>query len=77
MIHSPLTHGFAKRAKPSVLVEPGGSGAVRLHARALGPWFSGMQDSHALRRAGLLDGDAALLDRLVGAPGVPRLADSF
>ncbi|WP_447009612.1 GNAT family N-acetyltransferase [Saccharothrix hoggarensis] len=60
-----------------VRVEPGGSGAVRLHARALGPWFSGMQDSHALRRAGLLDGDAALLDRLVGAPGVPRLADFF
>ncbi|MBB5807485.1 putative acetyltransferase [Saccharothrix ecbatanensis] len=60
-----------------VWVEPGGSGAVRLHARALGPWFSGMQDSHALRRAGLLDGDAALLDRLVGAPGVPRLADYF
>ncbi|WP_447005523.1 GNAT family N-acetyltransferase [Saccharothrix isguenensis] len=60
-----------------VRVEPGGSGAVRLHARALGPWFSGMQDSHALRRAGLLDGDAALLDRLVGAPGVPRLADYF
>ncbi|MBB5956391.1 putative acetyltransferase [Saccharothrix tamanrassetensis] len=61
----------------SVRVEPGGDGAVRLHARALGPWFSGMQDSHALRRAGLLDGDAALLDRLVGAPGVPRLADFF
>ncbi|GAA1334510.1 GNAT family N-acetyltransferase [Saccharothrix algeriensis] len=61
----------------AVRVEPGGSGAVRLRARALGPWFSGMQDSHALRRAGLLDGDAALLDRLVGAPGVPRLADFF
>ncbi|CCH27986.1 GNAT family N-acetyltransferase [Actinosynnema sp. NPDC047251] len=61
----------------AVRVEPGGSGAVRLRARALGPWFSGMQDSHALRRAGLLDGDAALLDRLTGAPGVPRLADFF
>ncbi|WP_433268093.1 GNAT family N-acetyltransferase [Actinosynnema sp. CS-041913] len=61
----------------SVRIEPGGSGAVRLHARALGPWFSGMQDSHALRRAGLLDGPAGLLDRLVGAPGVPRLADFF
>ncbi|MFI9010531.1 enhanced intracellular survival protein Eis [Actinosynnema sp. NPDC053489] len=60
-----------------VRVEPGGSGAVRLRARALGPWFSGMHDSHALRRAGLLDGDGALLDRLVGAPGIPRLADSF
>lgn len=61
----------------AVRVEPGGSGAVRLHARALGPWFSGLHDSHALRRAGLLDGDGALLDRLVGAPGVPRLADWF
>ncbi|MFJ6669836.1 enhanced intracellular survival protein Eis [Actinosynnema sp. NPDC091369] len=61
----------------AVRVEPGGSGAVRLHARALGPWFGGMHDSHALRRAGLLDGDGALLDRLVGAPGVPRLADWF
>ncbi|ONI86272.1 GNAT family N-acetyltransferase [Saccharothrix sp. ALI-22-I] len=60
-----------------VHVEPGGTGAVRLHARALGPWFSGMQDTHALRRAGLLDGDAALLDHLVGAPGIPRLADFF
>ncbi|MEV0679867.1 GNAT family N-acetyltransferase [Actinosynnema sp. NPDC050436] len=61
----------------SVRVERGGSGAVRVRARALGPWFSGMQDSHALRRAGLLDGDAALLDRLTGVPGVPRLADFF
>ncbi|GGP33884.1 GNAT family N-acetyltransferase [Saccharothrix coeruleofusca] len=62
-----------------VRVEPGGSGAVRVHARALGPWFSGMHDTRALRRAGLLDGggDAALLDQLVAAPGVPRLADFF
>ncbi|MGM1061732.1 GNAT family N-acetyltransferase [Saccharothrix sp. Mg75] len=61
----------------AVRVEPGGTGAVTVHARALGPWFAGMQDGHALRRAGLLDGDARLLDRLVGAPGVPRLADFF
>ncbi|MFD7655467.1 enhanced intracellular survival protein Eis [Actinosynnema sp. NPDC059797] len=60
-----------------VRVEAGGSGAVRLRARALGPWFAGAQDSHALRRAGLLDGDGRALDRLVGAPGVPRLADFF
>ncbi|MFC6091144.1 GNAT family N-acetyltransferase [Saccharothrix lopnurensis] len=60
-----------------VRVEAGGGGDVRLHARALGPWFSGMQDSSALRRAGLLDGDGRVLDRLVGAPGVPRLADFF
>jgi predicted acetyltransferase len=63
-----------------VRVEPGGTGAVRLHARALGPWFTGFQNTHALRRAGLLDGDpadAAVLDQLVGASGVPRLADFF
>jgi predicted acetyltransferase len=61
-----------------VRVEPGGTGAVRLHARALGPWFAGAQNTHALRRAGLLEGDpadAAVLDQLVGASGVPRLAD--
>ncbi|WP_053731716.1 enhanced intracellular survival protein Eis [Nocardia sp. NRRL S-836] len=63
-----------------VRVEPGGSGAVRLHARALGPWFSGLQNTHALRRAGLLDGDpadAAPLDLLAASSGVPRLADFF
>jgi predicted acetyltransferase len=63
-----------------VRVEPGGTGAVRLHARALGPWFSGFQNTHALRRAGLLEGDpadAVVLDQLVGASGVPRLADFF
>ncbi|MCP2200865.1 GNAT family N-acetyltransferase [Lentzea flava] len=64
----------------TVRVEPGGTGAVRMHARALGPWFSGAQNTHALRRAGLLEGDptdAAVLDQLVGASGVPRLADFF
>jgi predicted acetyltransferase len=63
-----------------VRVEPGGTGAVRLHARALGPWFSGAQNTHALRRAGLLEGDpadAVVLDQLAGASGVPRLADFF
>lgn len=63
-----------------VRVEPGGIGAVRMHARALGPWFTGFQTTHALRRAGLLEGDpadAAVLDQLVGASGVPRLADFF
>ena len=63
-----------------VRVEPGGIGAVRLHARALGPWFAGAQNTHALRRAGLLEGDpadAVVLDQLVGASGVPRLADFF
>lgn len=63
-----------------VRVEPGGTGAVRLHARALGPWFSGAQNTHALRRAGLLEGDpadAVALDQLTGSSGTPRLADFF
>jgi len=60
-----------------VWLEPGGSGAVVLQARALGPWFTGVQSTHALRRAGLLTGDAPLLDQLVAAPGTPRLADFF
>jgi predicted acetyltransferase len=64
----------------SVRVEPGGTGAVRMHARALGPWFAGAQNTHALRRAGLLEGDpadAVVLDQLTGASGIPRLADFF
>ena len=64
----------------SVVCEPGGSGAVRLHARALGPWFAGSADTHMLRRAGLLEGDqklAAPLDILTGAPHPVRMADSF
>ncbi|USX49444.1 enhanced intracellular survival protein Eis [Lentzea sp. HUAS12] len=64
----------------AVRVEPGGTGAVRLHARALGPWFSGAQTTHALRRGGLLEGDpadAVVLDQLAGSAGTPRLADFF
>ncbi len=60
--------------------EPGGTGAVRLAARALGPWYAGSADSAMLRRAGLLDGDPAdarLLDLLTGAPHPVRMADSF
>ena len=67
-------------ADGAVRLEPGGTGAVRLHARALGPWFSGAQNTHALRRAGLLEGDpadAVVLDQLVGSAGTPRLADFF
>ncbi|HEX6347578.1 GNAT family N-acetyltransferase [Umezawaea sp.] len=60
-----------------VRVEPGGTGAVRVRARALGPWFAGAQSTAALRRAGLLTGEAPLLDQLVAAPGTPRLADFF
>jgi predicted acetyltransferase len=64
----------------SVFCEPGGTGAVRLHARALGPWFAGSADTPMLRRAGLLEGDhkiAAQLDALTGAPRQVRMADSF
>jgi predicted acetyltransferase len=64
----------------TVSLEPGGSGAVRLHARALGPWFAGAADAATLRRGGLLAGDAepaAALDRLTGAPTTPRMAEFF
>ncbi|OLR90307.1 hypothetical protein BJP25_02805 [Actinokineospora bangkokensis] len=63
-----------------VRAERGGEGSVRLLARALGPWFAGAASSGQLRRSGLLDGDAEAaraLDRLVGGPGLPRLADAF
>ena len=63
-----------------VRCETGGTGAVRLHARALGPWFAGSADAAMLRRAGLLEGDrklAAQLDALTGAPRSVRMADSF
>lgn len=64
----------------TVRCESGGTGAVRLHARALGPWYAGSADTVMLRRAGLLEGDqkaAALLDALTGAPRDVRMADSF
>ncbi|MFC4854120.1 GNAT family N-acetyltransferase [Actinophytocola glycyrrhizae] len=67
-----------------VRCEPGGggngTGTVRLHARALGPWFAGSADTAMLRRTGLLEGDptaARVLDVLTGAPRLPRMADSF
>ena len=63
-----------------VVCEPGGTGAVRLAARALGPWFAGSADTAMLRRAGLLTGDPAdaqVLDLLTGAPHPVRMADSF
>lgn len=63
-----------------VICEPGGEGTVRLHARALGPWYAGSADTAMLRRAGLLEGDetaARVLDVLTGAPRLPRMADSF
>ncbi|HEX6352280.1 GNAT family N-acetyltransferase [Actinophytocola sp.] len=63
-----------------VICAPGGDGTVRLHARALGPWFAGSADTAMLRRTGLLEGDAVaarVLDLLTGAPRLPRMADSF
>lgn len=61
-----------------VRCDPGGSGSVRLQARALGPWFAGGTPTSALRRAGVLDGgDASLLDVLAASRGVPRMADYF
>jgi predicted acetyltransferase len=63
-----------------VRCEPGGQGTVRLHARALGPWFAGSADTAMLRRAELIDGDleaARVLDLMTGAPRLPRMADSF
>jgi predicted acetyltransferase len=63
-----------------VVCEPGGEGTVRLHARALGPWFAGSADTAMLRRGGLIEGDMAaarVLDLLTGAPRLPRMADSF
>jgi predicted acetyltransferase len=63
-----------------VVTEPGGRGTVRLTASGLAAWYAGAADSAALRRAGQLTGDAAasaVLDALTGAPGTPRMADSF
>jgi len=63
-----------------VTCEPGGTGAVRLLARALGPWYAGSADTAMLRRAGLLDADPAdarLLDVLTGAPHPCRMANAF
>lgn len=62
----------------TVRCEPGGGGAVRLHARALGPWFAGGTPCSVLRRSGLLEGgDSSLLDAVVAGRGRPRMADYF
>lgn len=57
-------------------VREGGSGRVRVRARALGPWFSGHQTAEALAFAGLVDGpraDLALMSALTAgvAPSMP------
>ncbi|GAB3445597.1 GNAT family N-acetyltransferase [Actinophytocola sediminis] len=64
----------------TVTCEPGGTGAVRIQARALGPWYAGSADTAMLRRAGLLDAtptDARPLDILTGAPHPCRMANAF
>jgi len=64
----------------AVVVRRGGSGAVGLTARALSAWYAGAASTVALRRAGLLRGDAAaatVLDALTGSTGRPRMADAF
>jgi predicted acetyltransferase len=80
--HAPWQAGLFRLVAEGgkVVCEPGGSGAVRLPARALGPWYAGSADTAMLHRAGLLDGDrtaARLLDLLTGAPHPVRMADSF
>lgn len=80
--HAPWQAGRHRLVADSgkVMCEPGGDGTVRLHARALGPWFAGSADSTMLRRGGLLEGDetaARVLDVLTSAPKLPRMADSF
>ncbi|GHF72064.1 spore coat protein [Amycolatopsis bartoniae] len=49
---------------------------LRLHTRALGPWFSGAASTSTLIRAGLCTGDGSVLDALVSR-GTPRMLDSF
>lgn len=64
----------------TVRCERGGSGAVQLSARALGPWYAGSADTAKLRRAGLLSGDPAearLLDVLTGAPHTVMMGNAF
>ncbi|MFE3779764.1 enhanced intracellular survival protein Eis [Amycolatopsis sp. NPDC059090] len=56
--------------------EPGGPGTIRLHARALGPWFAGTPTA-TLRTAGLLTGNASPLDALTTSPGPAHLLDTF
>jgi len=80
--HAPWQAGRHRLVVDSgkVVCEPGGDGAIRLQARALGPWYAGSADTAMLRRSGLLEGDvtaARVLDLLTGAPRLPRMADSF
>ncbi|SDI49621.1 Predicted acetyltransferase [Actinokineospora alba] len=77
--HAPWNAGGHRLVHESgaMRLEPGGTGAVRLHARALGPWFAGTATTDTLRRAGLLEGDAPMLDAATTAPRQLRIADNF
>jgi predicted acetyltransferase len=60
-------------------VERGGSGHVRMHARALGPWFSGFATAEALAFAGHLGGpreDVATASALMSGIA-PTTSDFF
>lgn len=59
-----------------VICEPGGSGATRLHARALGPWYAGVPTT-TLRAAGLITGAPAPALGLLTAGAGARLLDTF
>ena len=58
-------------------VEPGGDGGVRVTAQALAAWYAGAATVADLRRAGLIDGDAPLLDLASRAPRRLSIADSY
>jgi predicted acetyltransferase len=60
-------------------LEPGGTGAVRVHIRGLSALFTGFASTVALRAAGLLDGDAAAAARLdtAFAGQTPWMVDYF
>jgi predicted acetyltransferase len=77
--HAPWNAGRHRLVHESgtMRVEAGGTGAVGMHARALGPWFAGSSTTDSLRRAGLLDGAAPMLDAATQAPHQVRIADTF
>lgn len=60
-------------------VVPGGSGSVRVRARALGPWYAGHSTAESLAFAGLLSGSAADLAAMTAltAGSPPAMADFF
>lgn len=77
--HAPWNAGRHRLVRESgtMRLEPGGTGEIRVHARALGPWFAGTATTDTLRRAGLLEGVAPMLDAATAAPRQLRIADTF